>query len=702
MNLRATFFAISLCCFTKLIAADDPKFVINLKDPNYSTGVLKTECGGVITAPGLRIQAKCIEYTNKILDGVKIQHVKAEGDLMMVYQGRIFVGECLEFDLLNCSGTLTCGRTQIDIWYLGGDEIALCPDGSFNIYGGFVTTCHSENNPWEITSDQIEIDNNYLMTARDVKIKVLKIPVFFFPIYKSDLKRFWRDSPIKYRLLYDKGLGPKVTMRYRFLSTETMNAFLRFDYRFKVGANRSFKHRGPGGAIEADYRSLSGRTTFITRNYGALDKIFPDENGSVRYRFQGILKSHSEDDKTRLHIQWDRLSDDRMVSDFPDKDFVVKTEKATYLQFSHYSDINFAELTVRPRINSFQTLNQELPSSAFGVRPFEIWKTGIISENYANASFLDYTFVNQLDDILKDRRSGRLETMNTLYRPFTFNGINATPRVGLVGIFYSQSPEHQSTGQLVYTYGGDVTSRLSQRFCNYKHTLEPYLSYLGYTRPQTAPDDYFVFDIHDGYARLDQLRFGLRNLIFSNQNSSFLPAMKLDLYGYAFFGANSFDKTVPRISADLTINRQNWAFYSQLAWNLDHKTLDVGNANLLYTLNSALAFGAEFRYRSKFYWRKAIYDNYVVDFDRSLDNLLLSPLSDRRNTFLTKMHIRFSPRWNMHLAAFHGWNRIGEPPYTGAKVEFFTTLTCNWQFNLTYEYMPNQPFRLQWNFKLIK
>lgn len=702
INWRTIAFAISLCSFSLLSSEEISKFVINLKDPQFSSGVLKTENGGVITAPDLRIQAQKIVYTNTTVDGYKVQKVVAEGNLMLIYNERVFVGNCLEFDLLRRTGTLIQGKTQVGIWYLGGDQIELCEDGTFYVYGGFVTTCDSQNNPWEIISDSIEIEKGYLMTARNVKIRLLKVPVFFFPIYKSNLKRFGPDAPVRYRLLYDKGLGPKISMRYRFISTETFNAFLRFDYRFKMGEDRSFKRRGPGGALEADYKSLNGRTTFITRNYGALDKIFPDENGSTRYRFQGILKSRSEDARTKLHLQWDRLSDDRMVSDFPDKDFEVKTEKATYMLFSHYSENSFIQFGARPRINSFQTLNQEIPNSAFGIRPFELWRTGIISENYANASYLDYTFVKQLDSILRDRKAGRLETMNSIYRPITFNGVNATPRISLVGIFYSRSPDHQSTEQLVFTYGGDLSTSISKRFCNYKHTVEPYFSYLGYTRPQAAPDNYFVFDIHDGYARLDQLRIGVRNLIFSNENSVFLPSMNLDIYGYAFFGARSFEKMIPRFYADLNINKQNWALYGQLAYNFDHTILDTGNAHLLYTLNQSIAFGLEFRYRSKFYWRKAAHNNFVMDFDRPLDDLLISSLSDKRNTFLTKLHIRFSPRWNMQLQSFHGWNRKGEPSYSGTKVELYTMLNCNWQFRITYEYQPNSPFRLSYNFKIIK
>ncbi len=688
MKFRLLTIAASLALSTPIFAEKADEFVINLKDPEYADGIVKTENGGVITAPCLRIQAQAITYINT----KKEQEITAEGDLMMEYHGRIFVGEKLQFDLLSKTGYLTKGRTKEGGWYTGGDRMELLPDGNFIIYGAYLTTSVSRQSTWEIRADTAKITDGHLLSAKDVQFKVMDFPLLWLPAYKTNLTEF-KDSPIRYRLLWDKGLGPRLSMRYRFFSTETFGAFARFDYRLK---------RGPGGALEADYLSKDKRTVFQTKNYGALDKIFPDENGSTRYRFQGIYKTKSEDEYTRFHVQWDRLSDNRMISDFKDPDFEINTQKTTYLEFSHYRDWNFTNLSVRPRINPFQSLAQELPYGVFGIRPIEILQTGIIMENYASGSYLDYTFANTLDKELKDRKAGRLETLNSIYRPFSLGGLSVTPKAGLVGIYYSNGPDRNAVGQFLYTYGGDANIRFSKVFPQFKHTVIPYAEYLGYSKPRARVNDYFVFDIHDGYDRLDQVRFGLKQLFFTKENAIFLPGVVLDLYGYSFWGAKSFDQRIPKLFADLEFNRQSYAILGGLGWNLQERVLDYGNAEFLWTVSSALAFGVEFRHRSKFWWRKSIQDNFVVDFARPLDELLVSPLSDRRNTFLTKAHFRFSPRWNMQLQTFHGWGRENEPTYHGAKVDFYTMLTGSWQMKLTYEYMPNDPYRFSYSFKLIK
>lgn len=673
-----------------LLAEDD--LVINLKDPTYSGGILRTEEGGVITAPNLRIQAQNIEYINRTEEGEKVQRVTAEGDLMLEFGERVFVGKKLDYDLIKRRGTLYEGKTYVDFWFIGGEEIKLAEDGSFTVIGGFVTTSESQSNFWEIKTGLVNISPEGLFSARDIRLRLGNIPIFWLPAFKGSLKLL-HDSPFRFRLLWDKGIGPRLSARYRFYSRENFNAFLRLDYRLKLG---------PGAALETEYLSPDEHTQFITRSYGAYDKSFPNEKGDKRYRLQGLLHSTSLDQRTQLHLQWDKLSDDRMVSDFKDSDFEVNTQKSTYLHFSHYAENGFTQFNVRPRINSFQTLNQELPYLAIGLRPLEIWNTGIIAENYANVAYLDYIFPEHIDDFLPARRSGRIETENTLYRPIHIGPITATPKAGIVGIFYSQSPEHEAAGQFVFTYGGELSTRLYRTFSCYKHLAEPYLSYQGYSHPRAGLDRTYIFDINDGYFKINQLRLGLKNTLYNCAQERFLPRFDWDLYTYAFFKARSFKETFPKLYGDFEINMPKYSITSQLCWNFQEQLLDRGNVHLLYTLNDAFAFGIEYRYRSAFDWRKADHQNYVVDFARPLDELLASPLSDRRDTLLARAFIHLTPRWSLNLETFHGWNRKHEPNYHGAKVEFYTTLTSNWQFRISYEYTPNDPYRFSYSFRLLK
>jgi hypothetical protein len=145
-------------------------------------------------------------------------------------------------------------------------------------------------------------------------------------------------------------------MRYRVLSWQDLNVFLRLDYRLS---------RGLGGALESEYGSPDDRTVFITRSYGARDKIVPEERAPTRYRFQGLLSHQSLDKKTFTHFTYDKFSDVQMINDFKSKnDFVIRYTKADQAAYSTTKKkIHSAPRACNqdPQINRFESINEHKP-----------------------------------------------------------------------------------------------------------------------------------------------------------------------------------------------------------------------------------------------------------------------------------------------------------------------------------------------------
>lgn len=666
------------------VNTEPDQLTIDLKNPSFVQGVIRTDEGGIVSAPGLRIQAKHIEYTNKIENGVRIQKITAEGDLMMDYADRAFVGSRLEFDFVKKTGTLWHGKTFVDMWFLGGDRIDLKQDGSFYIYNAFVTTSEDQDNTWEINATKVKITEDYLMSARNIRFRFFKVPLFWLPSFKSNLKAF-TDPPIKYKVVWDKGLGPRLTMRYRFFSWRDLNLFFRLDYRIK---------RGFGGALESEYFTPDGLTTFVTRSYGARDKSFPYETGPHRYRFQGLYHTQSKDERTQVHLTYDKLSDNRMVGDFKSDDFEINTQRRTQLLIYHQLDNFFANCRVQPRINSFQSIDQELPLISVGIRPFEIGKSGILFSNYVNAGYLDYVYANELRDkfhelgLSSSTHSIRLESRNNLYRPFHWGPISFTPGVGFYGVFYGSAPEHHPTGQAICTYSGVLQTHMMRNYAHFKHILEPYFRFEGLTKPTSGVNDHYYFDITDGVDQLNQLRIGFRNTFFSPKQSLFGPSITADVYTYGFFGEKKFPQVFPKFYTDLEWCRPSYAVRGGIAWNNQETVWDYVNVASDWTVSEDFAFGVEFRHRSKYDWRKANHQNFFVDVARSIEQLLHSPMSDGRDTLLTRFFFRLAPKMTCHIQTRHGWGRRSEPRYNAGKVDLYTMLTCSWRLRLSYERIP--------------
>jgi hypothetical protein len=680
-------FLLPLTLILGSLAAED--YDINLKDPVFSNGTISTDQGGIISNPGLRIQARHIEYTNKVEDGVTIRKILAEGDLLLEFEGRVFTAKKLTYDLITKTGTMIDARTATEFYYVGGEEIELQADGSFWVKNGYLTTVESQDAWWEIRSAHIDINSNGLLTAKNIKFEFFNFPVFWIPSFKLNTKVV-KDSPVRYKMIWDQVLKQKVSMRYQLYSTETFDLFGRLDYRFK---------RGPGAAIETDYKSLDGRTVFQTKNYGAYDKVVDDEHGNKRYRLQGLVKTRSSDEKTKAYLCYDKLSDDKMPQDFKGDDFELNTQKRTILWVSHHQDNYFAHMNIQPRINDFQNMNQQLPLVNFSLRPFPLGNSKIIFDNRLSAGYLDYVYSPQLSPHLPSTKAGRFETNNSIYRYFSLGPVNFTPSAGFIGIFYTNNPHHHGTGQAMGNFGFDLNTSLYKSYTGFKHNLQPYLRYRGLTSPTSPTHKHYIFSIEDGYAHENLFRPGVFQAFYPVKHS-LLPNVTLDLYTNVFVGHTQFGRTVPKLYTTWDFSYPSWHVATDIVYNMQELLWDRTNIRSEWTISENAAFTVEFRHRSKYDWRKSDHDNYILDIDRPIDELLHSPLSDGRDTLLSHFQFRFSPLWTCHIDTHHGWGRNNEPRYDAYEIKLSTLLTGRWQVSVGYKYTPG--IKSEWIFPYIK
>ncbi len=690
MRLSKCLFFTSLCYLTMATGAaptpnppsfieqlqEKEDFVINLKDPEFSHGVISTEHGGIITAEDIRIQAKKISYTNRIENGHPVQRVEAEGDLLVEYGDHAFVGEKLEYDFITRSGFLTEGKTFAGLWFLGGEKIELKPDKSYFIHGAFITTCESQENTWDIRAGLVKISDENLLSARNIRLRLGKFPVFWLPSFKSNLRWFF-DPPVRYKIKWDKGLGPRASMRYRIYSWEDFDLFFRLDYRIR---------KGFGGALESNYFSPDKRTTFVTKSYGAHDKEVVVERGYKRYRLQGLFDHASKNDKTQIHMTYDKFSDDKMPGDFKSDDFDVNTQKRTLLLITHKEEDALGSIRVQPRLNRFQSLDQELPLVNVAIRPFNLGQLGIIAENRVNAGYLDYVYNKHLHNYVNAIHAARIETRNQIYRPINVSFVTITPRVGIDAIFYNNNQEHNSIGQGVLTYGGVANTRLIKSTPSYRHMIEPYVAYDGISQPLANLDEHYIFNIDDGYSKANILRTGVRNSWFSKKKPSLTPTFTNDTFLCLFIHDKELQKTLAKVYSSFGINKPRYAIKAGVEWNVEENVWDYCNIRTDWTINKDIAFGIEYRHRSRFDWRKSDHTNYILDFARSVQEMLDSPLSDGRNTLLTRLFIRFTPKVTCLFQMHNGWGRNTEPGYTALKVETQTLLACRWQLKLSMQY----------------
>ncbi len=660
-------FILQCCTICTTAAAVDME--INLNCPTVEKGSLSTTSGGVITLENLRIQAKNISY---IKNPPKIC---AEGNLLIRFKETIFHGEKVEYYPKTKTGYITNGVAKIDIWFFGGEQITLNPDNSFSVKNAFITTSENKNYDWQIACNNLNLNDKGLLNAEKTALKIGSFPIFYLPKFKSNLKSF-SDSPLTYRVEWGTGLWPKFGIRYKLYSWERSAVFASANLR---------PTQGVGGAIETDFKSKN--TELRTKSYLDHDPFYRDNQPNkarTHCRLQGLFKFETSDAKTHIDGIYDYLSDRNLQADFHYEDFVLDDSKKTRLTLRRNTHYGIAGMDGHFRINRFQGMKQELPTLFFHPRPIELGSTGIMSDNKVSISYLDYVSAKDIEPDIPDFGSFKASTSNSLYKPFHLKGLIFKPEIGFDGLYYSNSRKDKSIviGNLKSMANLDLPLICSAE--KITHILTPYLCYKGITRPNVTPDTPYIFSIKDGFNRLNEVKIGLKNLLFIGQSNFFHPNITFDVHLYSFLDKNPLTKVFPKLRSSLLYATKNYEASAYLDWNFQNKVLNQANLCMGWTISQNFAFKTEFRHRSNYSWRKSNPDNFIMEMTRTPEALLETPLSDGRNTLLTRLQLNIAPLWTARLQSQIGWGRKAEPNYNEAKVDISTIISTSWIAKLTY------------------
>lgn len=680
-----------LLSFLLATAIFSEEITVDLRNPTYKNGILYTSEGGVIQNQDIRIQARHIQYIQKREGDKEIHKIEAEGDLLIQYKGRAYVGSELEYDFLTKSGTIFDGKTSASMWYIGGDQIDLRPDGSYKVKNVSVTTCENKDSSWDLHAKRVNVMKPQLFEAKKVRFRLFKLPLFWLPSFKVNLKKF-REPIFRYTVNWDKGQGPRAAIRYQLYSWQDFALYGRLEYRWRTGW---------GGAIETEYFPEHKRTTFVTRSYLGKDRLETAPDAMRRYRLQGALHHVSENEKTSTVLMWDKYNDVRMPTVFKPDDFEVGTAKRSLFYLRHQEDAFITSFKVRPRLNPFESIKQDLPTAYGHLLPRQISDTGIYNFFSIKASYVDFAYSDQLIHSLHDFRSARIEVKEKMQRPIHIGSITVTPFAGVQGIFYSNSPSHRAQNVGFLTYGVDLFARGEKTYLRYKHVIEPYTDFHAITRPTVSTSDHYIFSIADGYQKINQIQMGVRNLLFSKKRIGKEASFSSDLYANAFFSDATIPQLIPRLYLLLNWRLPSLHFTFQNCWNFRHHLLDFSKGRLLWTVSESVALSIEGRYRSKYDWRKADHENFILDVTRSETELLLSPLSDRRITLISNLYFRLNPLWEMQVSSLQGFYRLTEKPYTEVKVDLSTWVSSSFKVRLSYSHVRNDD-RVSFHMDLVK
>lgn len=675
MSFRVCLLAFCLFASCKLIgdipaAADLLSKTLNIKleQPTYKEGVTSTDKGGLVTGKDVYLQAKNMKYI-RTPEGSKIE---ASEELFFRFKNRIYTGSRLEFDLDKQTAIIYDAQTDAGLWFLGGSRLVLNADGSGIIDNCEMTTDENQSDDWTIQAKKVHISKNNTLKAQNVRFTVFEKPIFWIPSLSKDLNN---DSltPIKYRLRYFGSRNLRLGMSYSFETGE--------NWKNRVLADVSTL-RGLAAGYATEYKNPNSKEAFSAFNYYAHDIATNDSDRDNRYRFQGKYTNSLFDNKIGLKATYDKLSDPEFPGDFTNRGLDSGRAGPTEVQFTRKDPNWISSLNTKVRINSFQTVKQQLPLFTFNMRPVPLGDSQLVLDNRFNAGYLHYLYARKTPDV-HNFHSSRVDLGQKLYRPLPVGIFTLTPHVGYRAIGYSNSPQHESR-LLAQGFTGLEAHTRFKRFGNgFSQSVEPYVQYDYYTTPSVNPHKHFLFDLEDGLYRQNVLRFGARNFIAFTPG----PQLNFDIFARSFFNTPNVGSRIPKVYLNSVLRASDYTqFTLNTAWDTKHNNLDHFNLRTDLTFTEDLALALEYRHRSAYSWRKTDHDNFMIDTFRSQHSLRHSLMSDKRDTFLTHFFVRVMPKLAFEFRTRHGWGRKHAHNYNEYEVNCITLIRNALRLTLTFRH----------------
>ena len=646
-----------------LHAVDASKISLDLANPTYHNGSLYTENGGVIEAERFRLQAERILYKKD----ENAHFIEATNEILLQYEGKTFTAEKLFFDLDTGAGWLEKSVSFFPPFYIDAEKLYFKEDRSIEALHVQLTTAELGNHSWQLKTGKLLIDpTGNLFAFSGVSARFFSIPLWL-PSFHVNRKAF--SSPLfRYSVTWDKGKGPRLSIRYAAYSWKQLGVFLRGEYRIGTGF---------GGAVETEYFPQKSPNFLITKSYIASDVIPTNLQKERRYRLQGkgkaVLKDHVVD------LSWDKYSDPLMPGDFTSTDFAINTEKETKLRYQNTQPYWIIDALVYPKVNSFQSVYEQLPFLSINTHSFEKW--GWIFQTQVEGGYEKFSYSDNLRTPLQDFSSGKASIKEEIIKAFRlpfFPKISGQTKGIFQATGYSNSPTKKPGFYGSVGYGFLLQSSGKKRFSTTTHLIQPYAELQGYFQP-TSADARWIFSTKDGIQSLHEWTIGIKNFFYQKiaQNQ-----IEYTLSTKGFF-AYAKDAEPPwRIHSDLIIDYAQFLLRSTTAFSIRRKQIDHQMLSLQWTASQNAAFSMDFWYRSKWFFRKANRSHFFVENARTPKELLSSPLSKKRSALITKAFIRMTP-----LSSIEGELRCGFlERYIEGKFEAKTAIVSYCDMRLTYEH----------------
>jgi lipopolysaccharide assembly outer membrane protein LptD (OstA) len=436
--------------------------------------------------------------------------------------------------------------------------VAIPPSGS----------CFPGKDTAVITDDGGNLDKYHFWAYSNI-IYIGSVPVFWLPVIYKPPKGDFGKWGITVGATTDLGVFVQTTNYWNIVDNDDVSLGITNMIDF-------YSSRGLALGNRTELYTKETQTDFFV--YGLYD-FAPMTEVPVWSRFRPIdnfryglqLKNISNiTDRMSFRGNLSKLSDIYFLYDFFDDIAQTDPQPATYGNLNYQFDYASVNLALRPRINDFFSVVEELPSLDIVVPRQELFENinyqSETSMGYYNMKWRNFKVSRSQEwpgvanDGPSDYGTFRFDTLHFLYYPLRLDWLNAIPRAGIRLTAYGDSsstpisstdldnmikadaPEGRYSGHITnYTGGGggqfrfipelgfQVNSKISRSWTDVKnayfdfnglrHVAEPYVDYTFIGKPTVNRDKLYYFDDIDRIDQQNWVRVGLQNRLQTRRGS---------------------------------------------------------------------------------------------------------------------------------------------------------------------------------------
>ena len=240
---------------------------------------------------GLVKYEEVVLYADHIWADFNENVMRASGNVRLIIGSEETFSNELIYNIETKKGIIREGFTYSDPWYYRGTEIFKVEDNESYIRGGSLTTCSLKHPHFYFSAAQIIVKVDKELIAKHVVLKVGGIPLFYFPVYRRDLRKEDKVAKIIVKVGTDSYQGAFLSVILPLMRRHRYNGALLYDQSSR---------RGRGQGFEGKYRvnDVKFQEIFIPVPPG----VIPSDRAKLEEKAEELSdRLRGEYDRYKLH-----------------------------------------------------------------------------------------------------------------------------------------------------------------------------------------------------------------------------------------------------------------------------------------------------------------------------------------------------------------------------------------------------------------